>query len=514
MLFSSTIFIFIFLPITLLGFQALGRFGRTAVFSWLSLMSCIFYGYWNPKYLLLLIASILLNFAAAKLIVRAKSNPSLQSFYLSSAVICNLLLLVWFKYLFPILDFFHSVGLSSHAWGNIILPLGISFFTFTEIAYLIDLKEGIAEEQDLLSYVLFVTFFPHLIAGPIIHHSDMMPQFASRKPGGLRSDDMMVGITWFCLGLAKKVLIADRTAPIADLFYAHASQYGALSAWTGVLAYAIQLYFDFSGYSDMAIGLARMFSIEFPINFNSPYKSKGMIEFWQRWHMTLSMYLNVYLYNPIAMYLNRRRMDAGKKVSKKAMKTFEGFSQLVAFPVLATMLIAGIWHGAGLQYICFGLLHGIYIVTNHAWRIFVPHDSTWQKLLPAPVSVAITFLAVVVSQVFFRANGVGQATYILGSMVGRHGHGMLDGALLQGKSAPTSPSTTAAFFALSFFIIWAMPNTQELLNQVKPDSATNFSLAPSLRWHPTFTWAVAVGLLCIPILMRLDQSTNFLYFQF
>jgi alginate O-acetyltransferase complex protein AlgI len=514
MLFSSTVFLFLFLPITLLGFQALGRFGRTAVFSWLSLMSCVFYGYWSPKYLLLLCASILINFGAAKLIVRSRSNERLQSLVLASAVTANLLLLVWFKYLFPVLDFFHRRGLTSHSWGSLILPLGISFFTFTEIAYLIDLKEGIAEEQDLLSYTLFVTFFPHLIAGPIIHHAEMMPQFARRPAGGIKADDMTIGLSWFCLGLAKKVLIADRAAPIADLYYAHTLQYGTAAAWIGVLAYAIQLYFDFSGYSDMAIGLARMFSIDFPINFNSPYKSRGMIEFWQRWHMTLSMYLNIYLYNPIAMALNRRRAKAGKRVNKKAMRTLEGFSQLVALPVLVTMFLAGIWHGAGLQYICFGLLHGFYIVTNHAWRVFVPSTSRWQKLLPAPVSVAITFFAVLISQVFFRSAGVSNALYVLGSLCGRHGHAMLEKGALQGRFTSATPGLMVSFLAICFFIIWALPNTQELLGQLTAGTDRPSSLFARVRWQPTVLWAVVIGCLCVPVLMLVDQSTNFLYFQF
>jgi alginate O-acetyltransferase complex protein AlgI len=514
MLFSSSIFVFLFLPVTLLGFQVLGRFGRNAVFSWLSLMSFVFYGYWNPKYLLLLGGSILINFAASKLIVRARGNERLQSIYLVATVILNLLLLVWFKYLFPVVDFFHNVGLLRHSWGSVILPLGISFFTFTEIAYLIDLKEGIVEDQDLLSYVLFVTFFPHLIAGPIIHHAEMMPQFAKRHRGGLDANDMSLGISWFCMGLAKKVLIADRAAPIADAFYSHSRDYGTGAAWLGVLAYAIQLYFDFSGYSDMAIGLARMFSIRFPLNFNSPYKSRGMIEFWQRWHMTLTAYLNVYVYSPIALSISRMRMNAGKKVSKKAARTLDGFSQMVAIPVLTTMLVAGIWHGAGLQYICFGLLHGIYITINHAWRVFVPNESRWQKLLPDPVSIAITFMAVLVSQVLFRAKSVADAIHILGSLIGRHGHAMIQPELLIGKATVSSPAKMVMFFAVCFFMIWAMPNTQEILGQSLEQDRRNYRLLQAVRWQPSLKWAVAIGCLCVPIVMLIDAGTNFLYFQF
>ena len=316
MLFSSNVFIFFFLPVALIGYQLLGRFGRRAVFGWLSLVSLFFYGYWNPKYLFLLGASILLNFIASRVIARVASERA-KTTALVAAITGNLLLLFWFKYLFPLLHFFHGVGWLSRDFGSVILPLGISFFTFTQIAYLIDLRQGEAEPQSPLSYLLFVSFFPHLIAGPIIHHSEMMPQFNAQRHSGLRADDMAVGTTWFLLGLAKKVLIADTFGPIADSLYYSPHRFGTQATWVGMLAYAVQLYFDFSGYSDMALGLARMFSITFPVNFNSPYKAANIIEFWQRWHMTLTRYLNLYLFNPIALSMSRRRIRLAKKPRRK-----------------------------------------------------------------------------------------------------------------------------------------------------------------------------------------------------
>jgi D-alanyl-lipoteichoic acid acyltransferase DltB (MBOAT superfamily) len=398
----------------------------------------------------------------------------------------------------------------------VLLPLGISFFTFTQIAYLIDLKQEMAEAQDLLSYVLFVTFFPHLIAGPIIHHSEMMPQFAAQRHSGLRADDMAVGTTWFLMGLGKKVLIADRFGPIADSFYYGPHAFGTMATWVGVLSYAIQLYYDFSGYSDMALGLARMFSLTFPVNFNSPYKATNIIDFWQRWHMTLTRYLNLYLYNPLALAMSRRRIKSGKKASKKAQKTLEGFSQLIALPLVTTMFLAGIWHGAGLQFILFGLAHAFYLAVNHAWRTFVAEDSPWQKLLPAPVGVALTFSCVLVGQVFFRAASASSAFYVLGTLVGLHHGGGLDafqGLHSSSRFANHGPQA-ALYIAIAFAIFWALPNTQEILGQVE-ETERNPSVAGGwLRWQPNLLWALVLILLTAVTMPFINASTSFLYFQF
>ena len=211
---------------------------------------------------------------------------------------------------------------------------------------------------------------------------------------------MALGLTWFTMGMFKKVIIADQIAPVADAFFAHPHGANAASAWLGVLTYSLQLYFDFSGYSDMAVGIARMFSLRFPLNFNSPYKASSIIDYWQRWHMTLTRFIMDYIYAPIQFHISRSRLDKGKKVSKKATATLEGFTQMVAIPTLITMFLVGIWHGAGKQFLFFGLLHGIYITINHAWRIFVPAGSPLKKIVNGPFSVALTYLASLTGAVF------------------------------------------------------------------------------------------------------------------
>ncbi len=516
MLFSSNVFIFLFLPIALIGYQVAGRFGRVPMFTWLSLASLFFYGYWNPKYLFLLVGSILLNFVASRVIVRVTGDAA-KTTALVAAIAANIGLLIWFKYLFPLLHYFHSIGWLGRTFGSVLLPLGISFFTFTQIAYLIDLKQEMAEPQDLLSYVLFVTFFPHLIAGPIIHHAEMMPQFNAQRHNGLRADDMAVGTTWFVMGLGKKVLIADRFGPVADALYASPHAYGPQAAWVGALCYAIQLYFDFSGYSDMALGLARMFSLTFPVNFNSPYKSASIIEFWQRFHMTLSRYLGLYLYNPMAMAMSRRRMQQGKPVGRRAKRSFEAYWQTVAFPIVMTMFLAGIWHGAGMQFLLFGTAHGVYLAINHAWRVFVPNESRWQKLMPQPVGVGLTFLAVVAGDVLFRADSARSAFYVMGTMLGmHHGAGLAAFADRLPSRSSFGASATHAWIQLALILamVWVLPNTQEILGQVEDSERTPSLLLGGLRWRPNFAWGVAMILLTAVTLTMLYASTSFLYFQF
>ena len=519
MLFSSGIFIFLFLPASLIGYQLLSRLGRPALLMWLTLASLFFYGYWNPSYLILLIASILMNFLFARKLGEGRSEQS-QSRWLIIAITANLSLLVYYKYLFPLLNFFHEHGAIHRSFVDVMLPLGISFFTFTQIAYLIDLRQRIAKRQGLLPYSVFVTFFPHLIAGPIIHPRELMPQLDEGRIRGLRVDDLALGLSWFIMGLTKKVLIADRVAPLSDVLFAHPYAAGISTAWLGSLAYAMQLYFDFSGYSDMALGLARMFSLEFPFNFNSPYKAQGIIEFWQRWHMTLSRYLNEYLYTPILRWVNGRRMDAGKKVTRKASATLEGFTTMVAFPVLTTMFIAGIWHGAGIQFLVFGVLHGLYLTVNHAWRIFTPQGHRFHKKIPASILVVLNFLCVLVSLVFFRSANVHDAVYLLGTMSGIHGAGPAFGNFAFLEGIPTTSkflvhtSTTLLALAICFFIVWALPNTQEILGQLRADETRMPSLMPRLTWKPTAVWSVGLAALFCFVILLLDASTRFLYFQF
>jgi alginate O-acetyltransferase complex protein AlgI len=331
-----------------------------------------------------------------------------------------------------------------------------------------------------------------------------MPQFSENRKYKIDSKDFDIGLGWFVLGLAKKVLLADTIARFADSMFAQPHGVSFFSAWSGVLAYALQLYFDFSGYSDMAVGLARMFSIQFPLNFNSPYKASSIIDFWQRWHMTLTRYITLYLYNPVSMWIARRRIASGKSTSRKALATPLGFASMLAFPTMFTMLLAGIWHGAGLQFLIYGVLHGCYITINHVWRVFGPKLTTpvkWIRRVGFVSGVALTFIAVMVAQVFFRADSTQSALSVIAGMTGLHGFGhshvLGDFSLASGWQSFEKPLLIV--FMLS--IVWAAPNTQKLM-----------SYYPSVR-IPGQLKAVAYGILGYVILYH-TTTQSFIYFQF
>lgn len=518
MLFNSYAFLFGYLPLVLLGYQVAARFGRRPVIRWLLLASLGFYAYWRPAYLLLLCGSILFNYIAGSCISRRIPNTISPKLILWLAIATNLGVLGYYKYLFPFLNAFPVFTGSGKTWIDVVLPLGISFFTFTQIAYLVDLEQGAAIQQDLASYGLFVTFFPHLIAGPILHHGEMMPQFQSNRSYRLRADDLAVGSSLFIMGLLKKVLLADRFAPAADAAFAHPGSLHLAGAWIGVLSYALQLYFDFSGYSDMAIGLARMFSIEFPLNFSSPYKSTNIIDFWQRWHMTLTRYIMSYLYNPISVWVSRRRVAHGKKTTRKAMATAGGFSSMIVLPTTITLFLAGVWHGAGLQFMIFGLLHAIYLSLNHAWRLFRRAKSTAEprsapsRVLVQVSSTLLTFLAVVVAQIFFRARSSAEASDMIAGLLGLHQkHPQI-------ATAWSPTLSTASLLFLGYVIVWSFPNTQQILSRYKPAlELTRFDQQKhlfSVNWQPSMLWAVALGVVFVLTLVKMQDPTTFLYFQF
>ncbi len=257
------------------------------------------------------------------------------------------------------MGFLHQFGVTSTNLGSILLPLGLSFFTFTQLGYLLDCQQGVAKENSFANYVLFVTFFPHLIAGPILHHREMMPQFADLSIYKLKLPNLAIGLTLFTVGLAKKVMIADSLSPFVERAFSHSAGLDLISSWMGALSFSLQLYFDFSGYSDMALGLGVMFGVRLPQNFNSPFKSKSIIEFWQRFHMTLTRYLTLFLYSPIGLWVRRKRLARNLPVNNKALSTAGGFASMVAFPTLLTMFFAGVWHGAGFNFVIFGTLHGV-----------------------------------------------------------------------------------------------------------------------------------------------------------
>jgi D-alanyl-lipoteichoic acid acyltransferase DltB (MBOAT superfamily) len=506
-LFNSYVFIAAFLPLALAGFAIACRWGRPVAAPWLLVASVVFYGWWNPAFVPLLLVSVGANHAASELILRFAERPRLQGAVLTTAIGGNLAALFWCKYLGAVLGFLRLHGLADIALADPVLPLGISFFSFTQIGYLVDCRQGLARERSLLNYALFVTFFPHLIAGPILHHREIMPQFADPAVWRPRSDNLAVGGTIFLIGLLKKTMLADPLAPVANAGYANPAALGLFPAWQAALAYSLQLYFDFSGYSDMAIGLARMFNLRFPANFNAPYRAQSVIEYWQRWHMTLTRWLTLYLYNPLALRIARRRAARGLPTDRAARTTARGYAAMVLLPTMVTMALAGVWHGSALTFAVFGLLHGTYLCVNHAWRLWRPgvRSTAFHAVLARG---ALTYLCVLVGSVVFRARSLADAGTMFAGMLGLH----------HGTAAPADhPLRDLAWLAGLYAIVWLAPTTQQIMRAHAPAlgrAAASGGLPRLPAWQPTLPWAVACGGAAALGLLSIGGTGEFLYYRF
>ena len=538
MLFNSFIFLTLFLPLALTVYYAAGARSPRLAALWLCLSSLVFYGAWAPTFVALLVASIAFNYGMSRAILAAPSGSTRGRLWLAAAIAVDIGVLVRYKYLSvtasALVQWF---GLSTHgvfaqAASSVVLPLGVSFFTFTQIGYLLDCHARIVKRPDALGFVQFVTFFPHLIAGPILHHKEMMTQFARPETYRLRAENISIGASVFAMGLAKKLLLADPIAPYADAGFAAPAALGGWAAWTAAIAYALQLYFDFSGYSDMAVGLAKLFGVRIPLNFNSPFKATSIIDFWQRWHMTLTRYLSAYLYYPLSMRINRWRARRGLPIGRAAQASPSGFLATVAVPTVYTMGLAGIWHGAGLQYLIYGLLHAGYLVINHAWRIararkqpaepITARTSVVATRVRHVASVLTTFMAALVAFVFFRAHGVGDACAMLKAMAGLHGFEPIAWPALDVDSSGLSwlrlalgRVMPAPYLALLLAIAWFAPNSHELMGRFSPALERASEAAPmALRWSPSWRWTAAVVALLLVCAAQLHGEVRFLYFQF
>ena len=515
MLFNSYIFICLFLPVTVAGFYLLGGGGhRRAMVCWLVAASLFFYGWWNPVYVPLLLGSVLFNYGVGLLLGNAPTAGP-RRLLLAVGVAGNLGLLGYFKYANFFVDNvaqFADIGWTA---GEIILPLAISFFTFQQIAYLVDASRGRAREYDFLHYCLFVTFFPQLIAGPIVHHKEMMPQFAAGRMGRFISENLAVGVTIFAFGLFKKVILADNAAlyatPVFDAAEA-GKEVGLLAAWQGVLAYTTQIYFDFSGYSDMAIGLGRMFGIRLPLNFDSPYKATSIIDFWRRWHMTLSRFLRDYLYVPLG---GGRRGPARRYAN-----------------LMIVMLLGGLWHGAGWTFVVWGGLHGFYLLVNHLWRGLsrrAVQSTAGPSAFETLAGRCLTLLAVVVAWSFFRAESLNGATVMLTGMSGWNGIEMslLSTNLpflsaIQGVESSESldlVSGEGLLWSLWLFVFTlVVPNTQQFMRRYRPaveePPAPESPLLARLVWRPGRAYASLAVVIALASLLNLSDVSEFLYFQF
>ena len=511
MLFNSPVFLFAFLPLTFAAFALLRRFAPlNAAIGLLVGASLFYYGWWNPAFLWIILASIGVNYTIGNAIMAARQRglggDSQAHWLMVLGIVFNLSLLGWYKYANFVAENIEAITGIPIDLPPIVLPLAISFFTFQQIAYLVDARHGTIQDRRFLPYCLFVTFFPQLIAGPIVHHSEMMPQFAERDHFRPRLDNVTIGIGFLIIGLFKKVVIADGIAPTANNVFLAAHDGAALTlleAWGGALAYTFQLYFDFSGYADMAVGAARLFGIVLPFNFNSPYKSASIIDFWRRWHMTLSRFLRDYLYIPLG---GNRRGRIRRYVN-----------------MFVTMVLGGLWHGAGWTFIVWGALHGAYLALNHLFRHLFPGGSASRGGRIA--AHILTFTAVVIGWVFFRADSIRAAWNILGGMAGANGVMLPEKLIaLMEKISGFSATAISSFqgpglgtvssiwpfvtLPLLYAIAIGLPNSQEWLEE-KTAVLTRF---PMLR--DGFYFALGVmGVFAIKT-MLFTTSSEFFYFNF
>ncbi len=466
MLFNSYEFIFLFLPVVCIGYFLLSRYRSVALARfWLAASGLFFYSWWNIANLPILILSITFNYISGTRI--AKSEGARKKTLLIFSVTANLLLLGYYKYADFFLSNLNALAGTKLALLNIVLPLGISFFTFTQIAYLVDAYRGQAKEYNAVNYILFVTFFPHLIAGPILHHKEMMPQFASLKNKVLNWENVSRGLVLFSIGLCKKVIIADTLAQWASPGFKLLSL-SMVEAWSTALSYTFQIYFDFSGYTDMAIGIALMFNILLPQNFDSPYKSASIIEFWRRWHMTLSRFLRDYVYIPLGG--NR------KGSIRRYLNLF------------ITMAVGGLWHGASWTFVIWGMLHGAMLIVNHLWRAL---GLRMHWLLGR----LLTFFVVMITWIIFRAESFGQALVVLKGLVNVHNVGIHVTGITQ--ALPAGRVEVLALIGLYLFVS-VFKNSTEWVNNFQPD------------WK----WAVAVSGLLMAGIIGINRVSEFLYFQF
>lgn len=493
MLFNSYAFIFLFFPITAAVFFWLGKYGTRAAAGWLALASLVFYGWWNVSALPLLLGSIVGNYLLSHRLVPVGSrSDSQRRRWLYVALAGNLALLGYYKYANFFIDnanhVFETLGFDRVGVLAVVLPVGISFFTFTQIAFLVDCWAGKVVERSFIHYVLFVTYFPHLVAGPVLHHAQMMPQFARRETYRLDAGKLVLGISTFVIGLSKKLLLADPIGQFADTIFGAVAQGtapGLWMAWFGTFAYTFQIYFDFSGYSDMAVGLALMLGVHLPINFSSPYRATSIIEFWRRWHMTLSAFLRDYLYIPLG---GNRAGPARRYVN-----------------LFITMVLGGLWHGANWTFVLWGAAHGGLLILNHAWRGWRGEFASASRIFNG-CAWLLTFCAVCLTWVLFRSASLDDALTMYRGMAGING---APWPAFEGLNLPYRQAEFGKLLLVALFICLALP----------PSHALSRFVPVVASWPRLRGWQVATTALFIVTLFgycasRLGHHSPFLYFQF
>jgi alginate O-acetyltransferase complex protein AlgI len=500
LLFTSEVFLFLFFPLALIA-SKLGELTQSSTCRMVILLiaSLVFYSSWDWRFTPLLLASIAFNYFISGYI--QKRDDETRRVLLIVAIACNLALLIFYKYVDLLIVSIGAVLDQQFQLLKLVLPLGISFFTFTQLAFLVDVYKRRASRGSWLEYSVFVSYFPHAIAGPLLNYRHFIPQLQGKL--SINQDNLHAGMSIFAVGLAKKILVADTFAGPADRFFAQVNAGVTpqlIEAWTGVLAYTFQLYFDFSGYSDMAVGLSRCFGIYIPHNFRSPYLATNISDFWKRWHISLSDFLKHYLYIPLG----------GNQVSLVR----NGFN------ILLTMGLGGIWHGANWTFLAWGLLHGLFLLIHKLWRKATSAVPLLCALSPKPVGAVLTFLAVVLAWVFFRAPTVEQALLIIEAISGENGIesispdsglqlNFLMGTFLYLWESINMVETVVLLPVLAGFLTcFTLPSTQEFFEK----SARGWKILeyPS----PLVSWihGLLLGICALKVLNR--DPTVFLYFQF
>lgn len=521
MLFNSFVFLFAFLPATLIAFYGSGRWlGARAAAIVLTLASLVFYAWWRPRDLPILLFAIVFNYVLGAFIQRARAAARLRTTqaWLVAGLAVDLGLLGYYKYANFVVDNVAAATGAGFHLHHIVLPLAISFFTFQKIAYLIDTSRGLVRNTGPVEFGLFAAFFPQLLAGPIVHYSEIIPQLRSPSFTRLLTRNLVIGLVIFAFGLAKKTIIADTLASYADPLFRHvdAQPYNLVRGWTAAVTYTLQLYFDFSGYSDMAIGLARMFGVRLPLNFHSPLRAPSIIDYWRRWHMTLQRFLVTYLYQPVTVPLTRWSAARG-------LSGWSAFAVETAVPALITFVVIGLWHGAGWTFIVFGVMHASYVIVNEIWRERRKQRSRARRraklrpLLPGRAEIAgyhvLTLLAVALGNVMFRAPDLAAAGTVIGAMLGL-------GTSRDAPSASVLPPALVLTIAASAAIVALMPNTQQIMARFRPavDYArwAGVNVAPlPWRWRPDGAGLAFAGVLLFLAVMFIQRGQAvFLYFNF
>jgi D-alanyl-lipoteichoic acid acyltransferase DltB (MBOAT superfamily) len=481
-LFNSYEYIFIFLPVSLIVYFLINSQGwYKAAKIWLVIASLFFYSWWNIDFLPLIIISISVNYLLGKSLNQSKLLISRKSLLIIGLVF-NIGLLGYFKYIDFLITNINHIFSGAVPLLHVVLPLAISFYTFQQIAYLVDTYRGQAKERDFLNYAVFVLFFPQLIAGPIVHHREMMWQYEDQKKKLIDFKNIATGLFIFFIGLFKKVVIADTFAVWATYGFDTAPVLSLIEGWIVSLSYTFQLYFDFSGYTDMAIGAALLFNISLPMNFFSPYRALSIQDFWRRWHMTLSRFLRQYIYIPLG----------GNRGSQGRLYT----------NIMITFLIGGIWHGAGWTFVFWGFLHGVALVINRWWQKHGLHMNNITAWL-------LTFNFVNIAWVFFRATSWEDAIKVLKAMFG------FSGVILPESTFPYLSSLSklnvsfggfimedylypAVIMCVVFLAVIWLPNSMQMQKYFKPNLLT----------------AVFTGAIALTAILMLTKVSEFLYFNF